>query len=48
MLEVSQKTVTPIHDIYDWPVTEFFYFSTYLIEQQEKQLKELKKIKNRH
>lgn len=48
MFEVSQKTVTPIKQIYDWCITEFFYYATYLVEENQKQLKEWKKIRNRH
>lgn len=47
MMEVSQKTMTPIRDIYDFPVTEFFYYASYLVEQNRKQLAEMRKIANR-
>lgn len=44
MMEVAQKTVTPIQQIYDWAVTEFFFYASYLVEQNEKQIREMKKL----
>lgn len=48
MMEVSQKTMTPLREIYDWAVTEFLYYASYLIEDNRKQIAEMKKISNRH
>lgn len=47
MMEVAQKTVTPIQQIYDWAVTEFFFYASYLVEQNEKQIREMKKLSKR-
>jgi hypothetical protein len=48
MIEVTQKTMTPISDVYDLPITMFFYYASYLVEQNRKQIAEMKKISNRH
>lgn len=48
MMEVSQKTMTPISDVYDLPITMFLYYASYLIEQNQKQIADMKKIANRH
>lgn len=47
-MEVSKNTVTPIKQIYDWAITEFLYYASYLIEQNDKQIRELKKISRRN
>jgi len=47
-MEVAQKTMTPIRDIYDFPITEFFYYASYLVEQNQKQIAEMKKISARN
>lgn len=46
-MEVAQKTMTPIKDIYDWSITELLYYASYIIEQNRKQAAELKKIRNK-
>jgi hypothetical protein len=46
-MEVAQKTVTPIQQIYDFAVTEFFFYASYLVEQNEKQIREMKKLSKR-
>lgn len=46
-MEVAKNTATPIKDIYEWAITEFLYYASYLIEQNEKQLRELRKIRNK-
>jgi hypothetical protein len=48
MMEVSQKTMTPMREIYDWAVTEFFYYASYLVEENRKQITEMKKISARN
>ena len=48
VFEVSKNTMTPIRDIYDFPVTEFFYYSSFLVEQNQRQIKELEKIRTRN
>ena len=47
MMEVAQKTMTPIQQIYDFAVTEFFFYASYLVEQNEKQIREMKKLSKR-
>ena len=44
LIAVSKETVTPIHDIYNWSVTEFLYYASYVVETEEKKIKEIKKI----
>lgn len=46
-MEVSKNTITPIKDLYDWAITEFLFYASYLLEESEKKLKELRKIKNK-
>lgn len=48
MMEVAQKTITPLREIYDWAVTEFFFYASFLVEQNQKQLAEMKKISARN
>lgn len=45
LLEVVKETMTPLHQIYGWAVTEFLYYASYLVETSQKKLRELKKIK---
>lgn len=47
-MEVSQKTMTPMREIYDWAVTEFFWYASYLVEQNQKQIREMKRISARN
>ena len=47
-MEESQKTMTPLREIYDFPITEFFFYASYLVEQNQKQIKEMKKISARN
>ena len=42
---VSKEATTPIHDIYGWAVTEFLYYATYIVESEQRKIKELRKIK---
>ena len=44
LIAVTKETVTPIHDIYNWSVTEFLYYASYIVETEEKKIKEIKKI----
>jgi hypothetical protein len=48
MMEVAQKTMTPMREIYDWAVTEFFYYASYLVEENRRQIAEMKKISARN
>ena len=47
-MEVSKNTMTPMREIYDWAVTEFFYYASYLVEQNRKQIAEMRKISARN
>lgn len=44
IIAVAKETMTPIHEIYGWSITEFLYYASYIVETEEKKLKELKKI----
>ena len=44
LIAVSRETVTPIHHLYGWSVTEFLYYASYVVETEEKKIKEIKKI----
>ena len=44
LIAVAKETVTPIHDIYNWAITEFLYYASYIVETEEKKIKEIKKI----
>jgi hypothetical protein len=45
MFGLSESGSTPLREIYDWPVLEFFYMASYLVDKQNKQLEAIKKIK---
>ena len=44
IIAVAKETMTPIHEIYNWAITEFLYYASYIVETEEKKIKELKKI----
>ena len=44
LLAVAKETMTPLHEIYSWSVTEFLYYASYIVETEEKKIKEIKKI----
>ena len=44
LIAVAKETVTPIHQLYGWSVTEFLYYASYVVETEEKKIKEIKKI----
>ena len=44
LIAVAKETVTPIHEIYSWSVTEFLYYASYVVETEQNKIKELKKI----
>ena len=48
MMEVAQKTMTPMREIYDWAVTEFFYYASHLVEDNRKKIADMKKISARN
>lgn len=45
LLSVAKETNTPLHQLYGWAVTEFLYYASYIVETEEKKIRELKKIK---
>ena len=47
IIAVAKETVTPIHDVYNWAITEFLYYASYIVETEEKKIKELKKIRQK-
>ena len=44
IIAVAKETVTSIHEIYSWSITEFLYYASYVVETEEKKLKEIKKL----
>ena len=44
LIAVAKETVTPIHDIYNWSTVEFLYYASYIVETEEKKIKEIKKL----
>ena len=44
LIAVCKEVMTPIHDIYNWSITEFLYYASYIVETEEKKIKEIKKI----
>lgn len=44
LLAVAKETMTDIHSIYGWAITEFLYYASYIVETEEKKIKEIKKI----
>jgi hypothetical protein len=36
--------MTPIHDIYSWAITEFLYYASFVIETEQRKIKEIKKL----
>ena len=44
IIAVSKETMTSIHEIYNWAITEFLYYASYVVETEEKKIKEIKKI----
>ena len=44
---VAKETSTPIKDLYDWAITEFLYYATYLLEENDRQIRELRKHTNK-
>ena len=47
LIAVCKETMTPIHQIYGWSITEFLYYASYIVETEEKKIKELKKIRQK-
>ena len=44
IIAVSKETMTSVHEIYGWSITEFLFYASYIVETEEKKLKEIKKI----
>lgn len=44
IIAVAKETVTSVHEIYSWSITEFLYFASYIVETEEKKIKEIKKL----
>ena len=47
LIMVAKETSTPIKDLYDWAITEFLYYATYLLEENDRQIRELRKHTNK-
>ena len=47
LIAVAKETVTPIHQLYGWSITEFLYYASYVVETEEKKIKEIKKIRQK-
>ena len=44
LIAVAKETVTPLHQLYGWSVTEFLYYASYVVETEQNKIKEIKKI----
>ena len=44
LIAVCKETMTPLHQLYGWAITEFLYYASYIVETEEKKLKEIKKL----
>ena len=44
IIAVAKETITPLHQLYGWAITEFLYYASYIVETEEKKLKEIKKL----
>ena len=44
IIAVCKETMTPLHQLYSWSITEFLFYASYIVETEEKKIKELKKI----
>ena len=47
LIAVCKETMTDIHSIYGWAITEFLYYASYIVETEQKKLKEIKKLSNK-
>ena len=47
LIAVCKETMTPIHDIYNFAITEFLYYASYIVETEQNKIKELKKIRQK-
>ena len=44
LIAVAKETMTPLHQLYGWAITEFLYYASYIVETEQNKIKELKKI----
>ena len=44
LIAVAKETMISLHQLYGWSITEFLYFASYIVETEEKKIKEIKKI----
>jgi hypothetical protein len=42
-----KETLTPLDKVFETPVGEFFYFSTYLLERNERELARLRSMRHK-
>jgi hypothetical protein len=47
LIATCKETMTPIHDLYEWAITEFLYYASYIVETEQKKIKEIKKLSNK-
>ena len=47
LLAVAKETMTPLHNLYEWAITEFLYYASYIVETEQKKIKEIKKLSNK-
>ena len=47
LIAVCKETMTPLHQLYGWAITEFLYYASYVVETEEKKIKEIKKIRQK-
>lgn len=47
LIAVCKETMTSLHDIYNWSITEFLYYASYVVETEQNKIKELKKIRQK-
>lgn len=45
MMAVVQKTMTPLHDVYNWSITEMLYYASYIYEQEQLTVKQMRKAR---
>jgi len=46
-MSVCKETMTPIHQLYGWAITEFLYYASYIVQNEQRKIKEIKKIANK-
>lgn len=43
LMALASKTMTPIHNIYDWPITEALFMLSYIVDENQKEIRAMKK-----